>query len=381
MDGGGRSGGDRDPPGSRLRTHDKRLSQFQWRPSDAGARSPSPLACATATGSARWPVPRRSPPASTSTGRPSRHRRLTVEKYERLQTLPHYRTEDDLVVEAPDGSLAAFAMAWWDPEGRVGEFEPVGTHPDHQRRGLSRALLTWGLQRYAERGARVVQVYSDAYERGLGGALRVGRVRAARLPPALRPPGRRRRRTYNRRHDQARPGTRIERDSMGEMAVPADALYGASTQRAVLNFPISGQPFPRGFIRALALIKLAAAETNGELGLLEPDVARAIAAAAASVADGDHDAQFPIDIYQTGSGTSTNTNMNEVVAHLAARRLGAGRRGPPERRRQSMPELERRDPDGPPARGGDGDRGGAAARRSSSCRRRSPPRPTSSGPW
>ena len=113
---------------------------------------------------------------------------------------------------------------------------------------------------------------------------------------------------------------------MGEMAVPADALYGASTQRAVLNFAISGQPFPRRFIRALALVKLAAAETNGELGLLDADVARAIAAAAASVADGDHDDQFPIDIYQTGSGTSTNTNMNEVVAHLASARLGGDRR-------------------------------------------------------
>ena len=112
---------------------------------------------------------------------------------------------------------------------------------------------------------------------------------------------------------------------MGEMAVPADALYGASTQRAVLNFPISGQRFPRGFIRTLALIKLAAAETNGELGLLDADVARAIATAAASVADGDHDDQFPIDVYQTGSGTSTNTNMNEVVAHLAMGRLGDGR--------------------------------------------------------
>jgi fumarate hydratase class II len=120
----------------------------------------------------------------------------------------------------------------------------------------------------------------------------------------------------------ARPkATRIERDSMGEMDVPADALYGASTQRAVLNFPISGQPLPRGFLRALALVKLAAAQTNAELGLLEPDVANAIAAAAASVADGDHDDQFPIDIYQTGSGTSTNTNMNEVVAHLAEARL------------------------------------------------------------
>ncbi len=116
--------------------------------------------------------------------------------------------------------------------------------------------------------------------------------------------------------------TRIERDSMGEMAVPADALYGASTQRAVLNFPISGQRFPRRFIRALALIKLAAAETNAELGLLPDGVATAIAEAAREVADGAHDDQFPIDIYQTGSGTSTNTNMNEVIAHLATARLG-----------------------------------------------------------
>ena len=113
---------------------------------------------------------------------------------------------------------------------------------------------------------------------------------------------------------------------MGEVEVPADALYGASTQRAVLNFPISGQGFPRAFIRALALIKLAAAETNGALGLLDAGVADAIAAAAREVADGNHDTQFPIDIYQTGSGTSTNTNMNEVVAHLAAARLGGDRR-------------------------------------------------------
>src|SRR3954453_17056421 len=117
-------------------------------------------------------------------------------------------------------------------------------------------------------------------------------------------------------------GTRMERDSMGEMDVPADALYGASTQRAVLNFPISGRPLPSGFLRALALIKLAAAETNEQLGLVDGDVARAIAAAASEVAEGRHDAEFPIDIYQTGSGTSTNTNMNEVVAHLASDRLG-----------------------------------------------------------
>ncbi|MGH2512425.1 MAG: class II fumarate hydratase [Candidatus Limnocylindrales bacterium] len=109
---------------------------------------------------------------------------------------------------------------------------------------------------------------------------------------------------------------------MGEMAVPADALYGASTQRAVLNFPISGQPMPAGLIHALGLIKQAAAETNAELGLLEPDLAGSIAAAAGEVARGRHDRAFPIDIYQTGSGTSTNMNANEVIAHLATARLG-----------------------------------------------------------
>ena len=117
------------------------------------------------------------------------------------------------------------------------------------------------------------------------------------------------------------PGTRIERDSMGEMEVPADALYGASTQRAVLNFPISGTPLPRRFLRALALVKLAAAVTNRDLGLLDAPKAEAIVAAAREVADGRHDAHFPIDVYQTGSGTSTNTNMNEVIAHLASARL------------------------------------------------------------
>jgi fumarate hydratase class II len=122
--------------------------------------------------------------------------------------------------------------------------------------------------------------------------------------------------------DAPASGTRVERDSMGEIEVPADALYGASTQRAVLNFAISGRPLPSGFLRALALIKLAAAETNEQLGLLDGDVARAIAAAASEVAEGRHDRQFPIDVYQTGSGTSTNTNMNEVVAHLASDRLG-----------------------------------------------------------
>jgi fumarate hydratase class II len=121
--------------------------------------------------------------------------------------------------------------------------------------------------------------------------------------------------------DTTTPGTRIERDSMGEMAVPADALYGATTQRAVLNFPISGQRLPRRFLQALALIKWAAAETNAELGLLDRERAEAIAAAAKAVAEGGYDEQFPIDIYQTGSATSTNMNANEVIAHLATARL------------------------------------------------------------
>src|SRR5215468_6512481 len=122
---------------------------------------------------------------------------------------------------------------------------------------------------------------------------------------------------------ETRVSTRVERDSMGEMEVPADALYGASTQRAVINFPISGQRFPRRFIRAQALVKRAAAEVNGDLGLLGPDRAAAIASAAQDVADGRYDQHFPIDVYQTGSGTSTNTNFNEVIANLASQRLGA----------------------------------------------------------
>jgi fumarate hydratase class II len=105
------------------------------------------------------------------------------------------------------------------------------------------------------------------------------------------------------------------------MDVPADALYGATTQRAVLNFPISGQRLPRRLIAALALVKRAAAETNADLGLLDPEVAAAIADAAQDVADGGYDEHFPIDVYQTGSGTSSNMNANEVIAHLAERSL------------------------------------------------------------
>jgi fumarate hydratase class II len=112
---------------------------------------------------------------------------------------------------------------------------------------------------------------------------------------------------------------RIEKDSMGEVRVPKDALYGAQTQRAVENFPISGYTFPRSFIRALGLIKAAAARVNLDLGLLEEGKARAIERAALSVAEGAHDDQFPIDVFQTGSGTSTNMNANEVIASLASR--------------------------------------------------------------
>ena len=111
---------------------------------------------------------------------------------------------------------------------------------------------------------------------------------------------------------------RTEHDSMGELQVPAAALWGAQTQRAVENFPISGRPMPRGFIRALGLVKAAAAEVNAGLGLLPKGVAKAVQDAALRVADGEFDEHFPIDIYQTGSGTSSNMNANEVIATLAS---------------------------------------------------------------
>jgi fumarate hydratase class II len=111
---------------------------------------------------------------------------------------------------------------------------------------------------------------------------------------------------------------RIERDSMGELKVPADALWGAQTQRAVDNFPISGDVMPREFIRALGLIKSAAAQANADLGHLRKAQAKAIRKAAERVAAGEFDAQFPLDVFQTGSGTSSNMNANEVIAHIAA---------------------------------------------------------------
>ncbi|MCP5476534.1 MAG: class II fumarate hydratase [Rhodanobacteraceae bacterium] len=122
--------------------------------------------------------------------------------------------------------------------------------------------------------------------------------------------------------DRSDPAFRTEHDSMGELKVPAEALWGAQTQRAVQNFPISGQPLPRGFIRALGLVKAAAAAVNRRLGHLDSARAEAILAAAMAVASGEHDVAFPVDVFQTGSGTSSNMNANEVIATLASRSAG-----------------------------------------------------------
>src|ERR1700704_5894127 len=119
--------------------------------------------------------------------------------------------------------------------------------------------------------------------------------------------------------------TRIERDSMGEMQVPDHAYYGASTQRAVLNFPISDLRFPREFIRALGQIKQVAAQVNASLGHLDTHIADAIVQAAQEVIDGALDEHFVLDIFQTGSGTSTNMNANEVIANRASELLGGSR--------------------------------------------------------
>ena len=117
-------------------------------------------------------------------------------------------------------------------------------------------------------------------------------------------------------------GYRVERDTMGEVRVPKDALWRAQTQRAVENFPISGRGLESAHIKALAQIKGAAAQVNASLGVLDEDLAKAIMTAAAHVADGGYDDQFPIDVFQTGSGTSSNMNTNEVIATLASRELG-----------------------------------------------------------
>ena len=123
----------------------------------------------------------------------------------------------------------------------------------------------------------------------------------------------------------ATPGTtRIEKDSMGEMPVPADALYGASTARAVANFPIANRPLPPAVIHAFGHLKAACAQANKALGKLDAKLADAIIAAADEVAQGKHDDHFPVDVYQTGSGTSTNMNANEVIASIANDKLGLG---------------------------------------------------------
>src|SRR5712664_4125952 len=121
-------------------------------------------------------------------------------------------------------------------------------------------------------------------------------------------------------------GFRSEKDSMGEMQVPAAAYYGAQTARAVENFPISGLRFPRDFIRALGLVKKHAAITNASLGLLPVKISKAVQRAAQEVIEGKLDDQFVVDIFQTGSGTSTNMNANEVIANRAIEILG-GKRG------------------------------------------------------
>jgi ribosomal protein S18 acetylase RimI-like enzyme len=140
----------------------RRLSRWLWRAADG----PPPAADASGL-PAGYRIRGLAGPDETE-ARVRIHRaafptsRLTAAKYARLFELPHYRFEDDLVVEAADGSLAAFALTWWDPVGRVGEFEPLGTHPGHRRRGLARALMATGMHRFVARGAQVVEVYSDA---------------------------------------------------------------------------------------------------------------------------------------------------------------------------------------------------------------------------
>jgi fumarate hydratase, class II len=124
---------------------------------------------------------------------------------------------------------------------------------------------------------------------------------------------------------QTTPNTRSERDSMGEMRVPIDAYYGASTQRALLNFPISDLRFPRDFICALGQIKQAAAQVNAELGNIDSSIADVVVQAAQEVIDGKLDEHFVLDIFQTGSGTSTNMNANEVIANRASELLGGSR--------------------------------------------------------
>ena len=178
---------------------------------------------------------------------------------------------------------------------------------------------------------------------------------------------------------------RIESDSLGKVEVPAQALYGAQTQRAVENFPVSGLRLPRRLIRALALIKKAAAEVNGTAASSTAGSADAIIQAAHEVAGGQHDDQFPVDVFQTGSGTSSNMNTNEVIANRAIQLLGGTDRhqeaGPPERPRQPGAVVERRVPDRRPRRGRRGDGARPAAGAARRWRRRSTPRRARSTTW
>ena len=158
---------------------------------------------------------------------------------------------------------------------------------------------------------------------------------------------------------------------MGEMTVPADAMYGASTARAVENFPISGIRFSRAFLRALGLIKASAARRSMPSSACSSrTLADAIQAAANEVADGGWDDEFPLDIFQTGSGTSTNTNANEVIATRAAQLLLDESNAPSQRPREHGSKQQRHDPDGDSRRRLPGDRGVAAARDAAPRRRR-----------
>src|SRR5690242_5349620 len=143
--------------------------------------------------------------------------------------------------------------------------------------------------------------------------------------PKLGSPSRMERRMKTPSEHSASIGTRIERDTMGELAVPANAYYGVQTARAIENFPISSLRMPRSLIRAMGLIKRAAAGVNQALGLLAPQPADAIKQAATEVVEGRLDEEFPVDVFQTGSGTSTNMNTNEVISNRATELLGGAR--------------------------------------------------------
>ncbi len=166
-------------------------------------------------------------------------------------------------------------------------------------------------------------------------------------------------------------GTRLERDSLGDVSVPSDRLWGAQTERARRHFDISIERMPRELVLALALVKRCAALVNLQLGALDARKAQAIAAAADEVIAGRHEAEFPLAVWQTGSGTQTNMNMNEVLANRASASWGAARSrpaGPSERRRELRAVVERRVPDGDERGGGPRRRGRTLAGARSAAR-------------